>query len=57
MSQAHKITGISVVQIARCVHKKINQANGFIWEEGSTTKREQKPSSPVRDTQLGEDIV
>ena len=40
ISQAHKATGISVVQIARCVHKKIAQANGFIWEEGSTTKQE-----------------
>ena len=57
MSQAHKATGVSVVQIARCVHKEIKQANGFIWEEGSTTKWEQNPSSPVRNTQLGEDIV
>lgn len=38
MSQAHKITGIPVVQIARCIHGEIQQANGFIWEEGSTTK-------------------
>lgn len=38
MSQAHKITGVSVVQIARCIHKEIQNANGFIWEEGSTTK-------------------
>lgn len=38
MSQAHKITGVSVVQIARCVHGEIQHANGFIWEEGSTTK-------------------
>ena len=57
MSQAHKVTGISVVQIARCIHGKLQQANGFIWEEGSTTTREQNPSSPVRDTQAGEDIV
>lgn len=40
MSQAHKATGISVIQIARCVHGEVEQANGFIWEEGSTTKRE-----------------
>lgn len=40
ISQAHKSTGISVVQIARCVHKEVNHANGFIWEEGSTTTRE-----------------
>lgn len=40
MSQAHKATGISVVQIARCIHGEVKQANGFIWEEGSTTKRE-----------------
>ena len=57
MSQAHRITGVSVVQIARCVHGEIQQASGFIWEEGSTTKREQNPSSPVRNTLLGEDIV
>lgn len=57
MSQAHKLTGVSVVQIARCVHGEIQQASGFIWEEGSTTKREQNPSSPVRNTPLGEDIV
>lgn len=38
MSQAHKATGVSVVQIARCVHGEVEQANGFIWEEGSTTK-------------------
>ena len=40
MSQAHKATGIPVVQIARCVHGEMRQANGFIWEEGSTTTRE-----------------
>lgn len=57
MSQARKATGVSVVQIARCIHGKIKSANGFIWEEGSTTKREQNPSSPVRNTQQGEDIV
>jgi len=38
MSQAHKATGVSIVQIARCVHGEVEQANGFIWEEGSTTK-------------------
>ena len=38
MSQAHKATGVSVVQIARCIHGEVEQANGFIWEEGSTTK-------------------
>ena len=38
MSQAHKATGVSVVQIARCIHDEVEQANGFIWEEGSTTK-------------------
>ena len=38
MSQAHKATGVSVVQIARCIHGEVKQANGFIWEEGSTTK-------------------
>ena len=38
MSQAHKVTGVSVVQIARCIHGEVRQANGFIWEEGSTTK-------------------
>lgn len=57
MSQAHKITKVSVVQIARCVHGEIKSANSFIWEEGSTTKREQSPSSPVRNTFIGEDIV
>lgn len=40
MSSAHKATGISVVQIARAVHGEIKVANGFIWEEGSTTKKE-----------------
>lgn len=38
MSQAHKATGVSVTQIARCIHKEVSSANGFIWEEGSTTK-------------------
>ena len=38
MSQAHKATGVSVVQIARCIHGEVDQANGFIWEEGPTTK-------------------
>ena len=38
MSQAHKATGVSVVQIARCIRCEVGQANGFIWEEGSTTK-------------------
>ena len=57
MSQAHKATKVSVVQIARCVHGEVKSANGFIWEEGSTTKREQNPSSPVRNTLAGEDIV
>lgn len=37
MSQAHRITGVSVVQIARCIHGEVESANGFIWEEGSTT--------------------
>lgn len=40
MSQAHKATGVSIVQIARCIHSELEQANGFIWEEGSTTKQE-----------------
>ena len=40
MSQAHRMTGVPVVQIARCVHKEVNYANGFIWEEGPTTKEE-----------------
>lgn len=40
ISQAHKKTGISVVQIARCIHNEISQASGFIWKEGSTTTRE-----------------
>ena len=40
MSQAHKATGVSIIQIARCVHKEVKQANGFIWEEGSTTEQE-----------------
>lgn len=38
ISKAHKATGISVVQIMRAIHREIVQANGFIWEEGSTTK-------------------
>lgn len=41
MSEAHKKTGISVVQISRCVHGETKQSNGFIWKEnkeGSTTK-------------------
>lgn len=57
ISQAHKATGVSVVQIARAIHHEVVQANGFIWEEGSTTKREENPTSPVRNTQLSEDIV
>lgn len=57
MSQASKHTGVSIVQIARCVHKETMSSNGFIWEEGSTTMREQNPCSPVRGTQSGEDIV
>lgn len=40
ISQAHKKTDIPVVQIARCVHGEVPQANGFIWIEGSTTMRE-----------------
>ena len=40
ISQAHKKTDIPVVQIARCVHGEVSQANGFIWIEGSTTMRE-----------------
>lgn len=57
LSAAHKATGVPIVQIARCVHGEVKQANGFIWEEGSTTKREQNPNSPVRNTLAGEDIV
>ena len=38
ISKAHKATGVSVVQIARCIHGEVSQANGFIWEEGSTIK-------------------
>ena len=38
ISQAHKATGVSIAQIARCIHGEIKIANGFIWEEGSTTK-------------------
>lgn len=38
LSQAKKATGVSVVQIARAIHGEVQQANGFIWEEGSTTK-------------------
>lgn len=57
MSQAHKHTGVSVVQIARCIHKEVFQANGFIWEEGSTTMYEENPTSSVRNTPVGEDIV
>lgn len=49
ISQASKISGISVAQIARCVHKQIAQANGFIWEEGSTTTKEEKPL-PLSET-------
>ena len=40
ISQAHKKTDIPVVQIARCIHGEVSQANGFIWIEGSTTMRE-----------------
>ena len=40
ISQAHKATGISVVQIAKAIHEEVKVANGFIWEAGSTTKRE-----------------
>lgn len=52
ISQAKKATGISVVQIARAIHGE-HKANGFIWEEGSTTKREENPTSPVRNIQNG----
>ena len=38
ISKAHKATGVSIAQIARCIHKEIEKANGFIWVEGSTTK-------------------
>ncbi len=57
MARAHKATGVSVVQIARCMHQEIKTAGGFIWEEGSTTMREENPTSPVRNTLMGEDIV
>ena len=57
ISQAHKATGISVVQIARCINQEVDKANGFIWEKGSTTMWEQNPSSPVRNIQQDEDIV
>lgn len=57
LSQARKATGVPVVQIARAIRKEASQANGFIWEEGSTTKREENPTSPVRNIQLDEDIV
>lgn len=58
ISKAHKATGISVVQIARAIHSEVKISNGFIWEEGSTTKREEKPTSPVRNIQvMDEDIV
>lgn len=40
ISQAHKKTDIPVVQIVRCIHGEVSQANGFIWIEGSTTMRE-----------------
>ena len=60
MSKAHKETGVSVTQIARAIHGEVNIANGFIWKEGSTTMREENPTSPVRNTdkiKIGEDIV
>lgn len=37
LKQASLATGVSVVQIARCIHNELSQANGFIWEVGSTT--------------------
>lgn len=33
MNEAKRVTGISIVQIARCVHKEINQANGYIFKQ------------------------
>lgn len=38
ISKAHKMTGVSVVQISRAIHNEVKVANGFIWKEGSTTK-------------------
>ena len=32
MSEAKKATGIPVIQIARCVHGEIKQANGYIFK-------------------------
>lgn len=32
MSEAKRATGISVVQIARCVHEEISSASGFIFK-------------------------
>lgn len=33
MNKAKQKTGISVIQIARCVHGEINQANGYIFKQ------------------------
>lgn len=33
MNKAKQTTGISLVQIARCVHGEINQANGYIFKQ------------------------
>lgn len=40
MNEAKKKTGISLVQIARCVHGEIKQASGYVFKanKGSTTK-------------------
>lgn len=57
MSRARKATGVSVVQIARCIHGEVSQANGFIWEAGSTTTQEENPHSSARNILSDEDIV
>lgn len=40
VSRAHKATEIRVVDIMKCLRGEVATAGGFIWEEGSTTKKE-----------------
>lgn len=56
---AAKKIGISVGFPAKAVRGERPSAGGYFWkiDKGSTTMREENPSSPAQDTQLSDDIV
>lgn len=59
ISSAAKANNLSVGFLRKVVHGERSTAGGYYWkiDEGSTTMREEKPTSPAQDTQLGDDIV